>query len=249
MNEAERKQEEARFADLLKRAERSGRPVFTDFLDPDAQKRFRGLANRCGLETHIFGGSDDPERAVMGAFLPGCLEDENPVSVVELSWDGRYATLTHRDVLGAYLGLGFERSTVGDIRLENDKAYLVLLPAMAAYAVSNLTSVGRATVKAREYEGKIPDAEVGKKSVINISSLRLDAVLAQVLHLSRAKAQELVRSGLVRLNWEENEHTDAEVEAGDVLSVRGHGRIRVHEIQGESRKGRLFVEVETFLKP
>lgn len=249
MNESDRKTEEARFSDLIKKAERSGRPAFSDFLDPDAQRRFIGLAKRNGLETEVFGGSEDCERAVIGAFLPGCFEDENPIAKVELFWDSRYATLNHRDVLGAYLGLGFDRSTIGDIRVEEGKAYLVLLPAMASYVISNLTSVGRATVKAKEYWGELPSAETGKTSVINISSLRLDAVLAQTLHLSRAKAQEIVRGGLVRLNWEENEHTDAEVEAGDVISVRGHGRIRIHEIQGESRKGRLFIEVETFLKP
>ncbi len=249
MNEQERKTEEARFADLIKKAERSGRPAFTDFLDPDAQRRFAGLAARAGLETQAFGGSDTYERAVMGAFLPGCLEDEDPIVKVRLSWDGRYATVTHRDVLGAYLGQGFDRSTLGDIRVKDDSAYLVLLPAMASYTLSNLTSIGRATVRAEEYYGDLPDVEVGKKSVVNISSLRLDAVLAQTLHLSRAKAQEVVKSGLVRLNWAENDHTDAQIGSGDMISVRGHGRIKIHEIQGESRKGRLFIEVETFLRP
>ena len=53
----------------------------------------------------------------------------------------------------------------------------------------------------------------------------------------------------MRVNWQETDKTDLDVENGDVISVRGHGRVKVHAVQGESRKGRLFVEVETFLKP
>ena len=50
-------------------------------------------------------------------------------------------------------------------------------------------------------------------------------------------------------NWQITDRTDAEIAQGDVLSIRGSGRIRVHSVQGESRKGRLFLEVETFLRP
>ena len=74
-------------------------------------------------------------------------------------------------------------------------------------------------------------------------------MLAQTLRLARAKAQTLVKGGAVRVNWQDTERTDLEVRDGDMISVRGHGRVKVHSVQGESRKGRLFVEVETFLKP
>ena len=50
-------------------------------------------------------------------------------------------------------------------------------------------------------------------------------------------------------NWAEETRPDVELAEGDVISVRGHGRVKVHAVQGESRKGRLFIEVETFLKP
>ena len=82
-----------------------------------------------------------------------------------------------------------------------------------------------------------------------IADAVLDAVLAQTLHLSRARAQTLIRGGAVQKNWQITDRTDAEIAQGDVLSIRGSGRIRVHSVQGESRKGRLFLEVETFLRP
>ncbi len=249
MDQNQLKLETAKFTDLVRRAVRSSRPVFSDFLDPDAQQRLMALARREGLETAPFGGSDDAERAVVGLWQIGCDPEQSPIEILRVTWDSRYATVQHRDVLGAYLALGLQRETLGDIRLEGDNAYLAVQPAMAAYLMSDLTSVGRASVKVSYHDGSMPAAEKGQRSVVNVPSLRLDAVLAQVLHLSRAKAQTLVKGGAVRVNWQENERGDADVKDGDVISVRGHGRVKVHAVQGESRKGRLFVEVETFLKP
>lgn len=241
--------ETARFSDLVRRAVFSNRAVFSDFLTPDAQMRLCALARREGLESARFGGSADAERAVVGIWQPGCDADESPIQIICLKWDARYAAPLHRDVLGAYLGLGLERETLGDIRLEGDKAYLAMLPAMAQYVIGNMQSVGRASVKISLHTGDMPSAEIGVRTVVNVPSLRLDAVLAQTLHLPRTKAQTLIRAGAVNLNWQETLKTDRDVDDHDVISVRGHGRIKVHGIQGESRKGRLFIEVETFLKP
>ena len=124
-----------------------------------------------------------------------------------------------------------------------------LVPEMADYLIGALESAGRASVKlSRAREVLIAPPEGGELRA-TVNALRLDAVLAQTLHLSRARAQTLIRGGAVQKNWQITDRTDAEIAQGDVLSIRGSGRIRVHSVQGESRKGRLFLEVETFLRP
>ena len=248
-NESEMHREMARFADLIRGAERGRRAVFSEFLTPDAQARLIALARREGLETGLFGGGEDAERAVVGIWQEGCEPDRSPIRIVRITWDGRYAAPQHRDVLGACLGLGLERETLGDIRLEGSSAYVAALPAIAGYLEQHLDSVGSASVRSSEYDGEMPAAEQGARAVVNVPSLRLDAVLAQTLRLSRAKAQTLIRGGAVNRNWAEETRPDVELAEGDVISVRGHGRVKIHAVQGESRKGRLFIEVETFLKP
>lgn len=248
-NESEMHREMARFADLIRGAERGRRAVFSEFLTPDAQARLIALARREGLETGLFGGGEDAERAVVGIWQEGCEPDCSPIRIVRITWDGRYAAPQHRDVLGACLGLGLERETLGDIRLEGSSAYVAALPAIAGYLEQHLDSVGSASVRSSEYDGEMPAAEQGARAVVNVPSLRLDAVLAQTLRLSRAKAQTLIRGGAVNRNWAEEIRPDVELAEGDVISVRGYGRVKVHAVQGESRKGRLFIEVETFLKP
>lgn len=248
-NESEMHREMARFADLIRGAERGRCAVFSEFLTPDAQARLIAQARREGLETGLFGGGEDAERAVVGIWQEGCEPDCSPIRIVRITWDGRYAAPQHRDVLGACLGLGLERETLGDIRLEGSSAYVAALPAIAGYLEQHLDSVGSASVRSSEYDGEMPAAEQGARTVVNVPSLRLDAVLAQTLRLSRAKAQTLIRGGAVNRNWAEETRPDVELAEGDVISVRGHGRVKIHAVQGESRKGRLFIEVETFLKP
>ena len=248
-NESEMHREMARFADLIRGAERGRRAVFSEFLTPDAQARLIALARREGLETGLFGGGEDAERAVVGIWQVGCEPDCSPIRIVRITWDGRYAAPQHRDVLGACLGLGLERETLGDIRLEGSSAYVAALPVIAGYLEQHLDSVGSASVRSSEYDGEMPAAEQGARAVVNVPSLRLDAVLAQTLRLARAKAQTLIRGGAVNRNWAEETRPDVELAEGDVISVRGYGRVKIHAVQGESRKGRLFIEVETFLKP
>jgi RNA-binding protein YlmH len=72
---------------------------------------------------------------------------------------------------------------------------------------------------------------------------RLDALVAGACRLSRAEAQRLIAGGLVKLNHVPCLRADARLAEGDLISVRGHGRVRVVAFQGESRRGRLIVNV------
>ena len=65
--------------------------------------------------------------------------------------------------------------------------------------------------------------------------------------LSRTSAADLIRAGVVTLNYLPCPRTDAPVKAGDVLSIRGHGKGTIAELGGESRKGRLFLRCEIYL--
>ena len=76
-----------------------------------------------------------------------------------------------------------------------------------------------------------------------VPSLRLDALLSAGLDLSRSQASGLIAAKRVYLNHVETVHCDAPVEAGDVISVRGCGRIRLEEVGGLTRKGRLSVAI------
>ena len=95
-------------------------------------------------------------------------------------------------------------------------------------------------------EVKVPKREYRKKS-FSVMSMRLDAVAAGMFNLSRTACAKEISEGNVSLNYRVCMKTDAAVEEGDVISLRGHGKGTVSGLGGSSRKGRQFVEAEILL--
>ena len=236
-----------RLRELALRACYAPVPCFTRFLEPSMERDARAAANEAGARLALWGGHEDAERRI-GAFylddLPA--EADYPLSCLELSWNPKYAEPGHRDLLGAVMGLGLERDAVGDIALGESagSAYLFAHRDVETYIIGNLDSAGRAKLKLRRIEGaprlKPPE---GVSLRVTVSSFRLDAVLAAGLKLSRSEAQRLIESGQVKRNHIELLRGDARLEEGDLLSVRGHGRMRVDGFEGLTRKGRQAVRL------
>lgn len=236
--------EEKRFLELARRAARAGRIGYSRFLEPSMVESARRCAREEGARIAFSGGYDGAER-VVAAFYPEYDEPEYPIACLDLMWNPKFAAIGHRDLLGAVMGLSIEREVTGDILLLGEgKACLFVLEDMADYVAANLESAGRATLKIARHEGEIvcPEPE-GVRARITLASPRLDAFVAAGYNLSRAEAQRLITAGLVKLNHVPDLHTDAAVEEGDLLSVRGCGRMKVEQMLGETRRGRLAAQV------
>lgn len=150
---------------------------------------------------------------------------------------------THRDYLGAILALGVDRGGVGDIRTGSQGAVAYLQDHVAALVRAELSSVGRASVTIEAGEAFPPEAEQGRLQRLNVPSLRLDAILCAALSLSRSDAKALVASQRVSVNHLATASPHREVCEGDLLSVRGYGRLRLQSVVGQTRKNRINIEV------
>ena len=238
-----------RLEELAVRAARSGRSQFTKFLEPSMAAAVRACAGRAGVGAAFMGGYPDAERCV-AAFYEGEPPEmwEYPIETLRISWNAKYADPGHRDLLGALMGLGIERDMTGDIApgqyRDGPCAYLFVMPEVTDYIIGNMESAGRASVKVQraEEEPRIIPPE-GDRMRITVQNLRLDAVLAAGCRLSRAEAQKLISAGLVKLNHAVQLKSDARIAQGDLISARGYGRMKVEDVQGETRKGRLGVVV------
>ena len=79
------------------------------------------------------------------------------------------------------------------------------------------------------------------------ASLRLDAVVAATLNISRGNTEKLISSGYVKLNHREVLDRSKQVGEGDLLSIRNYGRFILKDIGNNTRKGRLHITVEKFV--
>lgn len=233
-----------RLEELAVRAARSGRSQFTRFLEPSMAVAVRTAANQAGVRVDFSGGYPDAERCIAAFYddLPP-EEWEYPMEVLRLSWNAKYADPGHRDLLGALMGLGIEREMTGDIVMgeyrDGPCAYLFAMPEVADYIIANMESAGRAALKVqRAEETPVIRPPEGEHMRVTVQNMRLDAVLAAGCRLSRAESQKLINAGLVKLNHAVQIKSDARIEQGDLISARGHGRMKVEDMQGETRKGR-----------
>lgn len=240
---------EKRLNELALRAAHRPGPFFTKFLEPSEEQPARTAAARAGVRVAFWGGYEDAERRVAAFYADEAPEmGEWSLAALRLSWNAKFASPGHRDLLGAVMSLGIERETTGDIAMGTYRgapcAYLFALMEVADYVAANLDSAGRASLKvclADETPQLLPPE--GETLRLTVQQERLDAVLAAACRLSRSEAQRLVAAGLVKLNHAPTLRGDAKLSEGDLISARGYGRVKVVAFQGESRRGRQIVQV------
>ncbi len=162
-----------------------------------------------------------------------------PLCVLEITGSG-FATLSHRDFMGAILALGIERSVLGEIVVRETGALVFTTPDMATYLTDNLTKIGRDTVKVRIMEPD-PAMEIPRTYEhlsVTAASPRVDGVVRALTNLSREEAADLVRTGMVERNYTPVYDVDKQVVAGDVLTIRGYGKYRIDKTDDETKRGR-----------
>ena len=86
-------------------------------------------------------------------------------------------------------------------------------------------------------------APAGETLTRTVAQLRLDAVLAAGYNLSREEAQAKIRSGLVKRNHQVELRGDFRLQEGDLLSVRGMGRLILQNVGAQTKKGRIAIRL------
>jgi len=225
---------------------------YTSFLDPHQQKLLQQkLIKINDIGFHFWGGYEEAERKVLSIY-PDYLypeEDQYPISVLEISGrdlDG----LSHRDFLGSLLSLGIKREKIGDILVSDDsKCYVFVISDICSYLLINLRKVKNCTVLVREVENQnlsLPEKKF-KEIHGTVASLRLDSVLSVALGQSRSKVLQYINADKVSVNWELATSSSQMVKEGDVISVRGYGRMVLDQVGGPTRKGRQNITVKRFI--
>lgn len=233
-----------RFAELAARAAHSGGCAFTRFLEPASEPEANSAAARQGIAARFFGGYADAERRIC-AFTDGEAEDF-PIACVLIRWNPKFSEISHRDLLGAVMSLGLERDATGDICMgaTSGTACLFAHTDVADYIRANLESVRNARVRC-EIADTVPELTPPQGDIIRVTvqSERLDGVIAAGYKLSRGEAQRLIAQSLVKHNHIEERRGDVRVSEGDLISVRGYGRLRVEAIEGTTRRGRIAMRL------
>jgi len=230
------------------------RIAYTNFLDLRQrsliEKHWREM-NHGGSDVRLefYGGYDDAERTV-AVFLPDYAEvSDCPLCVIRIKTPAGGRKLTHRDYLGSLTGLGLKREMTGDILTVENGADIIVLEEVKDFILLNYSKAGRTNLTPEAVpltELCIPES----KTVMardTVASLRLDNVISSAFQLSRAKAADAIRAGIVFVNSMQCEKPDMQVEEGAKLVLRGKGKAYLREVGGRTRKDRITIVIERFV--
>ena len=79
-----------------------------------------------------------------------------------------------------------------------------------------------------------------------IPSMRIDNIVSELARCSRGKANELLAAERVLVNYEVIQKSSKEIKPKDIVTIRGKGRFEIKEIKGNTRSGRILLEVGKF---
>lgn len=234
--------------------EKTNKPVITDFLDPHC----RSVVSKClesdNIDNFLFyGGYDGAERTIV-VFCPSNMpRNQEPdltgfFKVLKISLMHR-ENMTHRDYLGALMGLGIKREKIGDILIKDEYCLVIALSDIAEFIRYNLDKVGNAKVdieyvdldSLQAYEPKVKDIRT------TVASLRLDSIASAGFGMSRNKIADFIKAEKVNLNWETTPSLTKLVKQGDMISIRGKGRVVLEEIGRTTKKDRISVYLKKFI--
>lgn len=259
---------EARVLDAIEKYQK-GTVATLSFLTPGERKRAERILCAAGVLGQVwsFGGYPDAERAslfLLPEYLTDCFsaplnecgneeisallgeELDEAVCAVRIKGSG-FRTLSHRDFLGSILGLGIARDALGDVAVQDAHTAVVFCPrTLARFLLTSLERVGSDAVRVFDYvpDEHFTDGRNYQPVSDTVSSARLDCVVAALCNLSRDAAQTAVRTGMVEVDFEVEERTDAILTPPATVSVRGHGRFVLRSFDGETRKGRLRLRAD-----
>ncbi len=237
--------------DLCRKSEKTGSWKYSGFLSLAEQDDFLRSKESAGFSFLLSGGYENAERKILAAGNETEMgPPDPPVSVIAVKPKSeKYAEeLTHRDYLGAVLGLGIERSLVGDILVREHRAWLFCLSSAADMIVSSLDQVRRTTVTAEITAADVPELQPRYAPLrVNVSSERLDAVIAAFANLSRGQTDKLFAAEKVFVNGRMATDRSARLKEGDTFSVRGFGKAVYDGIEYETKKSRYMVRIRKLI--
>lgn len=244
-----------RLIDLSRMANRKGIVTFSNFLNLNEQNLFHQV--KADLETsyQLSGGYEFAERQMI-AFIPDALsyaltKEEWQYPIVCLRFypkNQKFAEeLSHRDILGALMHLGVDRSRIGDIKSNGTDYYIFCEEGIADYLLQFLDQIRHTSVKGEAAEPSVLPEQKFEWLEGIVTSQRLDSIVSLLTKKSRKQSVSYIQAQKVFVNACIVTANSYECKNNDVISVRGFGKYIYKGSSGQTRKGRMKVTLQKYI--
>lgn len=151
--------------------------------------------------------------------------------------------LTHPKILGTLFSLSIAEDCFGDIIINHDSYYIMVVDKIKKYIETNFIRVGKIKVLLEEKDfSEIADYQLSYQEwKLSISSIRMDNIVAKLIPTSRKKAMEIISNQRVTINYELLKNNNYVIKEKDIFSIRGVGKFKAVSITSGNGKYRIIL--------
>lgn len=239
--------------DLIDRVENQYSIQVTDFLNPREVEILESLVAQSYLKCYKSNQYHDTEYAKV-IIAPEYYEfnmNDFDLALLEFTYNSKFNHISHRQVMGTIMNqLGIQRSIFGDILLTDGCGQIVVDRVMASYFTQSVTKIGKVSIQLKEVDFKtlLPRFVKVHPVEILVASWRIDAIISEILRISRSSVTKLLEKDKVRLNYTSITKVSQELNQGDLLSIRGYGRFVISNQNGLTKSGKYKLTIEKIIE-
>ena len=122
---------------------------------------------------------------------------------------------------------------------EISKYILNSLPQLTRFSKSKIEKLSITNIRKPEIKKE--------QKRITVSSLRIDNIISEIVNCSRNESSKILEDQRVMVNYEGETRNSKIIKEDDIIVIRGKGKFRIFEILGETKKGKIAINVEHYI--
>ena len=224
---------------LIELSKNNGKNTLLPFLDEAQVGVLLPLLEKCHIPYAVDGGIINADRC---RYYIGDYEcNDFKINTYKIIYNTKYYSINHRNVLGSLMALGIKRECIGDIVIDDTNVYFAITDEISDFIENDFNYVGNIKISIEKIDYPITNVirYVNKDYFLN--SLRLDLVISDGFGIPRSDAKDMILDGLCKVNQIEVLKPDHKIEENDEISLRHKGRLKLIEIHGLSKSGKIRI--------
>jgi len=211
---------------------------YTNFLDPSTLSKV--ISKLKGYYYQIYYPYPDSDKVILYTdILP-------KIRLLEII---SYDKLSHRQILGSLFGLNIDSELFGDIIIDNNHYYIMVMDSIYDLVLKDYNMVGSSYIKLKEvplnttqnYQRKYEEIE------LIVSSTRMDTVISRLIGASRDSVKKKFQYNDIILNYEVCSKINYNLNTNDIFSIRKYGKYKFGGIIKTSKKDNYIIKVYKYI--
>lgn len=207
----------------------------TGFLNRNEVNSIKNIFNKMHIKYDIYESFLDCDRLIIYSKMP----DITCFHIITNN------ILKHSDIMGSLYNFNIDEDIIGDIIVNDNEYYFIILSNMKEYFKDNFDMIGRYNIKLEESDIPIKERDYIDLELI-VSSERIDSVISKITNINRKYVEELISNKDVIINYNTLTNKSYVLKEGDVFSIRRYGKYKYMGIIRTTKKDNFIIELKKY---